>query len=99
MLQNPSFSSDLEAFSGRFSRLQDTVGDKLLPAWLLASGEKIKTVTENLMMAEKFNLLDSAEKWLVIRQLRNQMVHEYIESIEILTDAINRVYESQTQLK
>ncbi len=99
LLQNPSFASDLEAFSGRFSRLQDTVGDKLLPAWLLASGEKIKTVTENLMTAEKFNLLDSAEEWLAIRQLRNQMVHEYIESIEVLTDAINRAYESQVQLK
>jgi hypothetical protein len=99
LLQNPSFASDLEAFTSRFSRLQDMVGDKLLPAWLLASGEKIKPAIDNLMVAEKFDLLDSAEKWIEIRQLRNQMVHEYIESIEVLTDAINRAYEYQISLK
>ena len=70
-----------------------------MPAWLLASGETIKPVADNLMAAEKFNLLDSAEEWIEIRQLRNQMVHEYIESMDVLTDAINRAYEYQTPLK
>ena len=32
--QNPQHSEMLDAFVARFSRLQDTVGDKLLPAIL-----------------------------------------------------------------
>ena len=44
LLEDPQFAANLEAFTSRFCRLQDTVGDKLLPAWLLANGEQIKTV-------------------------------------------------------
>jgi len=35
-------------------------------------------------------LLASAESWLEMRQLRNQMVHEYIESPAILHEALLR---------
>jgi hypothetical protein len=30
------------------------------------------------------------DDWLMVRGLRNQMVHEYIESLETLTDALNQ---------
>ncbi|MDZ7852546.1 MAG: hypothetical protein U5L98_07820 [Halomonas sp.] len=35
-----ALAEKVEAFTSRFSSLQDTVGDKLLPAWLTALGEK-----------------------------------------------------------
>jgi hypothetical protein len=44
-------------------------------------------------------MIPSAEEWIEIRLLRNQMVHEYIESIEILTDALNRAKAYQPQLE
>lgn len=46
-------SERLEAFTSRFSRLQDTLGDKLIPQLLLALGEKQATVMDNLDKAER----------------------------------------------
>jgi len=51
--------------------LQDTIGDKLLLAWLLSAGELPKTAMDNLMKAEKLGLLSSEDKWIEIRRLRN----------------------------
>lgn len=78
----------VEAFTSRFARLQDTVGDKLLPNWLKALGEQTGAVIDNLDRAEKLGMLTSADSWLEMRQLRNLMVHEYIESPEILGNAL-----------
>lgn len=78
----------VEAFVSRFARLQDNIGDKLLPNWLRALGEKTGAAIDNLDKAERFGLLNSADRWLEIRQLRNFMVHEYIESPEVLGNAL-----------
>ena len=79
----------LEAFVSRFGRLQDTLGDKFIPELLQATGEKLSVYIQNLDRAEKLGWIGSADTWLEIRQLRNQMVHEYIEETEILVSAIN----------
>jgi len=99
LIENPAFAESLEAYSGRFCRLQDTVGDKLLPAWLLAIGEQPQAAMDNLTKAEKLKMLSSAEEWVEIRLLRKQMVHEYIESMNVLSDALNRAHEYESQLK
>jgi len=78
----------VEAFVGRFGRLQDTVGDKLLPAYLRAAGETPGVAVDNLDRAERLGLVDSADQWLALRKLRNQMVHEYIEEAEIHANAL-----------
>lgn len=88
--QNPEFAMKVEAFSSRFARLQDTVGDKLLPVWLEALNERIGPAIDNFNKAEKLGVLSSVDDWLIVRGLRNQMVHEYIESLETLTDALNQ---------
>jgi len=88
----------VEAFTSRFSRLQDTVGDKLLPAWLNALGEQTGAAIDNLDKAEKLGVLASADQWLEIRQLRNQMIHEYIEAIEVLTNALQAAHGYQQEL-
>jgi hypothetical protein len=83
----------LDAFVGRFGRLQDTVGDKLLPALLSALGESPASVIDNLDKAERLGLIQSADDWLAIRQLRNQMVHEYVEDAALLVNALQRSHE------
>lgn len=79
----------VDAFVGRFGRLQDTLGDKLLPALLSLLGERAGPFVDNLNRAERLGWVDSVDEWLVMRQLRNQMVHEYIEDPAILMSAIN----------
>lgn len=86
--EKPELSERVEAFVGRFGRLQDTLGDKLLPLLLDALGEKKTALINNLDRAEYLGLLVSADNWLTMRHLRNQMVHEYIEDPEILASAL-----------
>lgn len=85
---DPILAERLDAFVGRFGRLQDTVGDKLLPAVLSALAETPGPVIENLDKAERFGFIASADGWLEIRKLRNQMVHEYIEDLTVLASAL-----------
>lgn len=85
---DPLLAERLDPFVSRFGRLQDTVTDKLLPALLQAMAEPRGAALENLDRAEKLGWLDSADQWLEMRKLRNQMVHEYIEDRVVLTDAL-----------
>lgn len=86
--ENPELSERVEAFVGRFSRLQDTLGDKLLPVLLSALGERKSALIDNLDRAESLGFLVSTDNWLTMRNLRNQMVHEYIEDPKILASAL-----------
>ena len=83
----------LDAFVSRFGRLQDTVGDKLLPQYLHALGETPRAAIDNLNRAEKLGLIGSAERWFILRDLRNRMIHEYIEDNMILINALNQAHE------
>ena len=85
---NPDLAERVEAFVSRFGRLQDTVGDKLLPLLLDALGEKISSAIDNFDRAERLELIQSADDWMVMRNLRNQMVHEYVEDLVVLTNAL-----------
>lgn len=85
---NPDLAMRVEAFTSRFCRLQDTLGDKLLPALLKALGEPDRALLINLEKAEKYGWLESSEHWIALRQLRNQMIHEYIENAQTLYDAL-----------
>jgi hypothetical protein len=85
---DPDLAERVEAFVGRFGRLQDTVGDKLLPLLLAALGEKTGAAIDNLDRAERLGLIHSTDEWISMRNLRNQMVHEYVEDPAVLTSAL-----------
>ena len=85
---DPILAERLDAFVSRFGRLQDTVGDKLLPALLISMAEKPGAAIDNLDRAEKLGFIESADTWMEMRRLRNQMVHEYIEDLAILSSAL-----------
>ena len=86
--KDPVAAERLDAFVSRFGRLQDNLGDKLLPQLLDAMAEKTGAAIENLDRAEKLGWIESADVWLEMRKLRNQMVHEYIEDMNILVSAL-----------
>jgi hypothetical protein len=89
----PDLAERVEAFVGRFARLQDTVGDKLLPSLLAALGESPASAIDNLDKAERLGLIQSADDWLAMRQLRNQMVHEYVDDAALLSGALQSGHE------
>lgn len=84
------YSERLDAYTTRFSRLQDSLGDKLLAAVLKMVGEPVSTPIDNLDKAERFGWLGSTDEWLALRALGNRFVHEYINDIAVLTVALNR---------
>jgi uncharacterized protein with HEPN domain len=86
--QDIALAERVEAFVGRFGRLQDTLRDKLLPLLLHALGERTGAVIDNLDRAEKLGFIPSVNDWLALRNLRNQMVHEYIEDPVVLANAL-----------
>jgi len=85
---DPELAERVEAFVSRFGRLQDTLGDKLLPLFLKAAGESAGVAIDNLDRAERLGLVPSVDDWMTMRRLRNQMVHEYIEDPRVLADAL-----------
>ena len=95
---NIEYSEMLDAFVSRFGRLQDTLGDKLLPALLRVSLEPTGSQLDNLLRAEKIGWIKSSEHWVEIRMLRNRLVHEYMDSAENLLQALNTALESVSVL-
>ncbi|MEI6468233.1 MAG: hypothetical protein WCO72_02070 [Betaproteobacteria bacterium] len=80
-LANSDAHSDiLDAFVARFGRLQDRLGDKLLPTLLRLNMEKVGSQLDNLILAEKLGWLSSTDDWIELRGLRNLLIHEYLES-------------------
>ena len=83
-----ALSERLDAFVARFARLQDSLGDKLLPALLLALAEPVGAALDNLNVGERLGWFDSVQQWRSVRALRNPMIHEYVEDRWILEGAL-----------
>jgi len=96
--EDPDLAERVEAFVSRFGRLQDTLGDKLLPRYLQAVGERPAPFIDNLLKAERLGLIPDAERWLDLRKLRNRMVHEYIEDPEVLAPALQEGHRAVAEL-
>jgi hypothetical protein len=70
----------LDQFAFRFSRLQDTLGQKAFRAILVGSlrepfeDSALRDVLDRL---EQLRLLPSAERWEEIRAARNSLAHDY----------------------
>ena len=91
--QNADLTERLDAFVSRFCRLQETLGDKLLPVYLRMQLEPIGTVLDNLNRAEKLGLIPSVADWIEARNLRNSLVHEYTEDTQLLRQSLLRALE------
>lgn len=91
--QDDDLAERVDAFVARFGRFQDTLGDKLLPAFLRAMEENPGTMVENLDRAEKLGLIESADAWIAMRRLRNRMIHEYVKQASDLADALTAAHE------
>lgn len=83
-----------ELFSSRFSKLQDFMGNQLFPHVLKISGEQIDAMTfiDKLNKLEKLELLLSAEQWMDLRQVRNNLAHEYPDHPELTAEAFNEAF-------
>jgi hypothetical protein len=63
----------------RFAKLQDTMGGRLFPAILENLGEEVRELPfiDRLAKLEELNIIPSADDWLLLRETRNIVTHEY----------------------
>jgi hypothetical protein len=78
----------IDAFVGRFGRLQDHIGEKLLPAVCRLLGGQPKTLLDVLSYAERMEWLENAEEFVGTRKLRNLLVHEYMTEPQLFLEAL-----------
>lgn len=75
----------------RFSKLQDSMGSRLFKQLLELLEEDISGLPflDILHKMEKLNLLDNAKDWVVLRQIRNTISHEYPFYKEVQMEELN----------
>ena len=60
---------------------------------LRAGLEKTGSQLDNLLRAEKLGWIESVQRWIELRELRNRLVHEYMESPGDLLSALQQAME------
>lgn len=84
----------LDQFLFRFSKLQDTIGQRLFIGILELQEEAVKTLSflDLLNRLEQLNVIESKAQWLALRNMRNKLAHEYEDDPQGMTDALNAIY-------
>ncbi|MEQ1526920.1 MAG: hypothetical protein ABL911_09275 [Gallionella sp.] len=87
----------LAAFKGRFAELQDQLASAMK---LIASieGERTDVFTYILNFMEQVHVLDTAEEWRSVRDLRNAAAHDYSDSEEVKAVHFHRLIQSTDYL-
>lgn len=69
-----------ESFAARFSRVADIFLTKYLRSLVLANDPGFNgTLRDFVNYAEKLKIIDNADSWMSIRELRNITAHDYSE--------------------
>lgn len=81
----------LDQLAYRFGKLQDTMGEKVLPLILEIAQEVViehATFIEKLNQLEKMGAISSVEDWKKFRVARNSLAHEYHEQDDLKKAAL-----------
>ena len=82
----------------RFSKLQDCMGAKLFKSVLLYQGENVnKPFLDILNQLEKISIID-VDEWFEIRDLRNEIAHNYGDSDSMAMEILNAIYKLKDDL-
>lgn len=84
MSLTPGQHESLAAFRVRFSEFQEQLG-KAMRAIAMEEEQDVDRFGAVLAYMERLEILDSAEHWKLIRELRNAVNHEYEENAERLS--------------
>jgi len=90
VLENPEIIETIDSFIFRFSKMQDTMGEKLFPLVLQMLGEEVrnKPFIDILNRLEQLEFIPSAEEWKKLKELRNNLTHTYPWEKEVLINEI-----------
>jgi DnaJ-domain-containing protein 1 len=74
----------LDPFAYRYTRLRDDMGARLFPTKLRAAGEDVApmSVLDRLARLEQLGCLPSADQWIELRRIRNEVTHDHPDTLE-----------------
>lgn len=101
MLYDKELLRVLDQVAFRFTRLQDSMGEKVLPLILELAQEPIRdhaTFAEKLGYLERIGAIASAQEWKKLRAARNAVAHEYPDDPELRMSAINHFLSGALEL-
>jgi hypothetical protein len=98
LAKREDLAEKIDAFVARFGRLQDHLGEKLIPRFAALLGSMPKSLLDNLAYAEKAGWVANAEEFVGARKLRNLLVHEYMNEAELFLESLQAADESTHML-
>jgi hypothetical protein len=78
----PQQKAILDAYLKRFSSIQDFLGAKIFGLLLDIAGINYTKMSEVLYYIEKEEIIDSLENWILLREVRNDLEHDYPEDLD-----------------
>lgn len=88
LAKREDLAEKIDAFVGRFGRLRDHIGEKLLPAFAKLLGEQPKSLLDVMAYSERMGWVDNAQEFIGARKLRNLLVREYMTEPELFLEAL-----------
>jgi len=78
----PQEKAILDAYLKRFTSVQDFLGAKIFSLLLEIAGIPGEKMSEVLYNIEKEQIIDSLDNWIELREVRNELEHDYPEELE-----------------
>jgi len=93
--------SYIDQFIYRFSKLQDAIGQKLFKSVLILLDEDVinKSAIDIFNRLEQLEIIENYEIWKNLRDLRNELAHEYEEDENETAERINTLFEKKYDLE
>ena len=91
----------IDQFIYRFSKLQDALGQKLFKTVLINLDEEVtnKSSIDIFNRLEQLEIIKDYDKWKLLRDLRNELAHEYEEDEHEAAEKINLIISKKPELE
>lgn len=91
----------IDQYLFRFSKLQDSMGEKLFRVLLGKFEENIDRLAflDIIKKLEKYVVMDIANEWQDLRNIRNQLAHEYEDDPIEMANIINLIYAKKSVIE
>lgn len=91
----------IDQFVYRFIKLQDSMGTRLLPSFysFLEADVSPKPFLDILNRLEQLGMAIKTADWQYLRNLRNNLAHDYPESVDQTVETLNALYADWRKLE
>ena len=98
---NDDTVSYLDQYLYRFSKLQDSIGQKLFKAVLAYKKEEVssKPFIDIVNRLEQLHYINDVDGWFELRNIRNQLAHDYEDNSVELIVILNNIFAMKERLE